>query len=118
MRISDWRSDVCSSDLADDNSDSPTREEVKAERDAAAAARPQGDGDRHMMRRRIIGRFKRSKQGGWEGEISTLAIQRQIRLVPNDDRVSDRAPSFRVMLGWRHIGDAWERTSHSEPPRE
>ena len=53
-----------------------------------------------MMRRKIIGRFKRSKQGGWEGEISTLAIQRQIRLVPNDDRVSDRAPSFRVMLGW------------------
>ena len=71
-----------------------------------------------MMRRRIIGRFKRSKQGGWEGEISTLAIQRQIRLVPNDDRVSDRAPSFRLMLGWHHIGDAWERTSHSEPPRE
>lgn len=67
-----------------------------------------------MMRRRIIGRFKRSKQGGWEGEISTLAIQRQIRLVPNDDRASDRAPSFRVMLGWHQIGDAWERTSHSE----
>jgi excisionase family DNA binding protein len=66
-----------------------------------------------MMRRRIISQFKRS-----EGEISTLAIQRQIRLVPNDDRVSDRAPSFRVMLGWHHIGDAWERTSHSEPPRE
>lgn len=70
-----------------------------------------------MMRRRVIGRFKRSKQGGWEGEINTLSLQRHIRLVPNDDRVNDRAPAFRVMLGWQQIGDAWERTSRSDPPR-
>ena len=71
-----------------------------------------------MTRRRIIGRFKRSKQGGWEGEISTLTIQRPIRLVPNNDRISDSAPAFRVMLGWQHIGDAWERQSRSDPPRD
>ena len=66
----------------------------------------------------VIGRFKRSRPGGWEGEIHTLTIQRRIRLVPNDDRVSDGAPAFRVMLGWQHIGDAWERTSLGEPPRD
>ncbi len=71
-----------------------------------------------MMRRREIGRFKRSKQGGWEGEINTLTIQRKIRLVPNDNRVSDNTPAFRVMLGWQTIGEAWERKSRSEPPRD
>ena len=65
----------------------------------------------------MLGRFKLSRQGGWEGEINSLTIQRQIRLVPNDDRVSDNAPAFRVMLGWQHIGDAWERQSRSEPVR-
>ena len=71
-----------------------------------------------MTRKRTIGRFRRSKQGGWEGEINTLSVQRAIRLVPNDNRVSDHAPAFRVMLGWQHIGDAWERLSRSEPGRE
>lgn len=71
-----------------------------------------------MIRRREIGRFKRSKQGGWEGEIETLTIQRKIRLVPNDNRVSDTAPAFRVMLAWQAIGDAWEDQSRSDPPRD
>lgn len=69
-----------------------------------------------MTRRREIGRFKRSKQGGWEGEINTLTIQRKVRLVPNDNRTSDNAPAFRVMLGWQPIGDAWEKPSRSDPP--
>ncbi len=72
-----------------------------------------------MMKRRVIGRFKRSKQGGWEGEIDTLTIQkRRIRLVPNDNRTSDNAPAFRVMLGWEDIGEAWEKQSRSDPPRD
>lgn len=66
----------------------------------------------------VIGRFKRSKPGGWEGEINTLTIQRRIRLVPNDDRVDDAAVAFRVMLGWQHIGNAWERQSLGERPRD
>jgi uncharacterized protein (DUF736 family) len=72
-----------------------------------------------MSRRRTIGRFKRSKQGGWEGEINTLTInKRRVRLVPNDNRLSDDAPAFRVMLGWEAIGDAWEKQSRSDPPRD
>lgn len=35
-----------------------------------------------MTRRRIIGRFNRSKQGGWEGEILTLTIQRKSAWCP------------------------------------
>ena len=71
-----------------------------------------------MMRRRIIGRFKRSKQGGWEGEIHTHTLQRKVRLVPSDNRVADSDPAFRVMMGWQAIGDAWERQSRTEPPRD
>lgn len=71
-----------------------------------------------MTRKRVIGRFRRSKQGGWEGEINTLSIQRKIRLVPNDDQMSENAPAFRVMMGWQHIGDAWERQSRREPYRD
>jgi uncharacterized protein (DUF736 family) len=71
-----------------------------------------------VTRHREIGRFKRSKQGGWEGEINTLTIKRKVRLVPNDNRVRDDAPAFRVMLGWQSIGDAWEKKSHSDPPRD
>ena len=72
-----------------------------------------------MMKRRVVGRFRRSKQGGWEGEIDTLTVnKRRIRLVPNDNRMSDDAPAFRVMLGWNAIGDAWEKKSRSDPPRD
>ncbi|MFV0644982.1 MAG: DUF736 domain-containing protein [Sphingomonadaceae bacterium] len=51
-------------------------------------------------------------------EINTLTIQRKLRLVPNDNRVSNNAPAFRVMLGWQAIGEAWEKQSRSDPPRE
>jgi uncharacterized protein (DUF736 family) len=71
-----------------------------------------------MSHRREIGRFRRSKQGGWEGEIQTLIIQRKIRLVPNDNRSSDSAPAFRVLLGRLVIGDAWEKKSRADPPRD
>lgn len=70
-----------------------------------------------MMRGVVIGRFKQSRQGGWEGEINTLTVQRHLRLVPNDNRISENAPAFRVMLGWQHIGDAWERQSGTNPMR-
>lgn len=39
-------------------------------------------------------------------------------MVPNDDRVNAASPAFRVMLGWQRIGDAWERRSLGEPPRD
>ncbi|MBV9510912.1 MAG: DUF736 family protein [Caulobacteraceae bacterium] len=59
----------------------------------------------------VIGAFKLAKDGGWTGEIRTLAIDAKLRLVPNDNRASPNAPAFRVMLGWSHVGDAWEARS-------
>lgn len=66
----------------------------------------------------VIGAFKSSRQGGWEGRIHTLAIDRKVRLVPNDERLSDAAPAFRLMLGWQSIGEAWEERSKGEKPRD
>jgi len=70
-----------------------------------------------MTRNMVIGRFRPSRQGGWEGEIHTLTIHRQIRLIPNDERGGTAAPAFHVMLGRQHIGDAWENESSSDPNR-
>lgn len=70
-----------------------------------------------MIRGLIIERLSLSKQGGWEGNINTLAIQHHARLVPNDDRHHENAPAFRVMLGWQHISDDWEQLAHGERAR-
>lgn len=56
----------------------------------------------------VIGAFKPGRDGGWVGEIHTLTINAKVRLVPNDDRRHPDAPAFRLILGWSHIGDAWE----------
>jgi len=55
-----------------------------------------------------IGSFTLSKDGGWIGSIRTLTLDAKLRLVPNDDRASEKAPAFRVLLGNTRIGDAWE----------
>ena len=61
-----------------------------------------------------IGNFTLSRDGGWIGFINTLTIHAKVRLVLNDDKTSDKAPAFRVLLGNVRIGDAWE-TQTSEP---
>ncbi|MBK1967784.1 MULTISPECIES: DUF736 family protein [Brevundimonas] len=66
----------------------------------------------------VIGKFKPTKQGGWEGRIETLLIDRKIRFVPNDDRRNDNSPDYVVMLGWSRVGEAWKATSRGENPRD
>jgi len=66
----------------------------------------------------VIGMFKLSRQGGWEGRVRTLAIDRKIRLVPNDDRRSEQAPGYIVLLDWFRVGEAWEARSRGEMPRD
>lgn len=63
------------------------------------------------------GKFTPSKQGGWEGRIQTLTLDCKVRLVPNDNRKTDEAPDFIVLLGWSRVGEAWEAKSRSDPPR-
>jgi uncharacterized protein (DUF736 family) len=66
----------------------------------------------------VLGTFKPMRNGGWEGTVHTLTMTAKIRLVPNDDRVSENAPAFRVMLGWQRIGDAWQAQTDGKPPKD
>lgn len=65
----------------------------------------------------LVGHFRRSRSGGWEGDVRTLTLDVRLRLKPNDDRTSPNAPAFRAMVGWSHVGDAWETQTRSRPSR-
>jgi uncharacterized protein (DUF736 family) len=58
----------------------------------------------------IIGSFKLTADGSYNGEISTLTINRKARLVPTD-APGKNAPDLRVFIGLAEIGVAWQKTS-------
>ena len=64
-----------------------------------------------------IGSFTFAKDGGWTGSIRTLTIDAKVRLVPNDNRETENAPAFRVVVGQSRIGDAWEAQSSGDNPK-
>jgi len=66
----------------------------------------------------VIGTFAPAKDGGWVGSIRTLTINAKVRLVPNDDRSSKKAPAFRVFVGNSRIGDAWEAKTGGLNPKD
>jgi len=66
----------------------------------------------------VIGTFTPAKDGGWTGSIRTLTIDAKVRLVPNDDRTSKKAPAFRVFVGQSRIGDAWEARTGGLSPKD
>jgi uncharacterized protein (DUF736 family) len=66
----------------------------------------------------VIGTFTPAKDGGWIGTIRTLTIDAKVRLVPNDDRTSKKAPAFRVFVGTSRVGDAWEAKTGGLNPKE
>ena len=63
-----------------------------------------------------IGSFKKVGQE-YQGEIVTLSVQAKgVRIVPEDNRQNDNAPSHRVYVGSAGIGAAWSKTSVSQRP--
>ena len=58
-----------------------------------------------------IGTFKKSGSE-YQGEIVTLSVQaRGVRIVAEDSRANDNAPSHRVYVGRAEIGAAWSKRS-------
>ncbi len=58
-----------------------------------------------------IGSFKKVGQD-YQGEIVTLSVQAKgVRIVPEDNRSNDSAPTHRVFVGRAEIGAAWAKTS-------
>ena len=58
-----------------------------------------------------IGSFK--KVGGeFQGEIVTLSVRAKgVRIVPEDNRTNENAPTHRVFVGRAEIGAAWSKRS-------
>jgi uncharacterized protein (DUF736 family) len=58
-----------------------------------------------------IGSFKKVGQD-YQGEIVTLSVQAKgVRIVPEDNRANENAPTHRVFVGRAEIGAAWAKTS-------
>jgi uncharacterized protein (DUF736 family) len=59
-----------------------------------------------------IGTFKKSGNS-YTGEIVTLSVQaKNVRLVPEENRANENAPSHRVFAGKVEIGAAWAKRSN------
>ena len=59
-----------------------------------------------------IGTFKRSANT-YTGEIVTLSVQaKNVRIVPEENRSNENAPSHRVFVGKAEIGAAWTKRSN------
>ena len=59
-----------------------------------------------------IGSFKKSGND-YTGSITTLSVQaKNVRIVPEENRSNDNAPSHRVFVGKAEIGAAWTKRSN------
>src|SRR3546814_4823110 len=94
MRISDWSSDVCSSDLhssgvpiAPNGSRAHCKEAIMAQ----------------------IGSFTRADNGIYTGEIRTLTLRVKATIRPVE-REHDKEPDHRVNAGGVEFGAAWTRS--------
>ena len=59
-----------------------------------------------------IGTFKKSGNE-YTGEIATLSLQAKgVRIVPEESRSNENAPSHRVFVGRIEIGAAWTKRSN------
>ena len=58
----------------------------------------------------VIGNFKADKDG-YSGSIRTLTLNAKVRIIANDQKQSQGAPDFRVLVGVMEIGAAWRKSS-------
>ncbi|WP_234729995.1 DUF736 domain-containing protein [Acidocella facilis] len=60
-----------------------------------------------------IGSFKKSGNE-FKGEIVTLSVQAKgVRIAPETNRNSDKAPTHRVYIGSAEVGAGWEKQSEA-----
>jgi uncharacterized protein (DUF736 family) len=60
-----------------------------------------------------IGTFTKHADGSFGGSIMTLSVQaKSVKIVPEENRPSENAPTHRVMVGRAEIGAGWTKTSN------
>jgi uncharacterized protein (DUF736 family) len=60
-----------------------------------------------------IGHVTRSSNGGFQGQLRTLTIRAAIDIVPNEKKVSDAQPDYRVLSEGVEVGAGWTRRSET-----
>lgn len=60
-----------------------------------------------------IGYVTREENGTYKGQLKTLSIRAEIRIVPSENRTSENQPHFRVYSGDVEIGAGWNRRSQT-----
>ena len=65
-----------------------------------------------------IGNFTKNEDGRFVGRIETLSIERDAQFVPVTDKLSDKAPDFRVLSMDESVeyAPAWNETSEAGNP--
>jgi len=62
-----------------------------------------------------IGTFKKTANNEFVGDIVTLSVQAKgVRIVPDQNRSNENAPSHRIMVGKAEIGAAWTKRSNED----
>ena len=60
----------------------------------------------------VIGTFTPAKDG-YTSSITTLALNAEVSILPNQAKQGHKAPDFLLMAGGNEVGAAWRRTNHS-----
>lgn len=63
-----------------------------------------------------IGSFTRKADGSYDGTLATLTIRAMVRLVPIEEKNSDKAPDFRAYAGRAELGAAWRKETAEGTP--
>lgn len=65
-----------------------------------------------------IGSFTRNDDHIFEGQITTLAVKLEVKLIPNPEAEdgSSRAPDLLAFSGAAEIGAAWAKQENGRPP--
>jgi uncharacterized protein (DUF736 family) len=78
----------------------------------AAMARARKQSSRRTIMA-TIGTFKKTGSNEYVGDIVTLSVQaKNVRIVPENGRSAENAPSHRVFVGRAEIGAAWSKRSN------
>lgn len=60
-----------------------------------------------------IGHVTATGKGGFKGQLRTLSLTADIEIVPNENKVHDNQPDYRVLSAGIEVGAGWNRRSEA-----
>ena len=65
----------------------------------------------------IIGHFQKQADETFTGSISTLIMNKRVRIAPADEQANPDAPQYRVLSRGCEIGAGWDAQTNETPSR-